>query len=240
MKSSMQLKAIQVRQALNGLADPERAKVSKGFFKTAPGEYGEGDQFWGITVPKQRVVAKQFRELPLDQISNLLADPIHECRLTALFVLVSQFGRLKDQVSRKEYCDFYLSNLSGVNNWDLVDSSAPQIVGVYLLGERDRRVLIKLSKSKNLWEQRIAVVANQALIKESQFEMILDVAARLMEHPHDLIHKAVGWMLREVGGKELSVMRGFLDQYAGRMPRTMLRYAIEKLNEKERQHYLKL
>lgn len=238
MTSSAPLKASSVKQSLKELADPERAKMSLRFFKTGPGQYGEGDTFWGISVPNQRNVAKQFDKLPLEQIDKLLRDPIHECRLTALLILVGQFKKLKDQPSRKTYCNFVLDRTAFINNWDLVDSSAPQIIGVYLLGERDRKLLNKLAKSKSLWEQRIAVVANQTLIKNGQFDCILTIAADLLSHPHDLIHKAVGWMLREVGDHDESVLRGFLDTYAVGMPRTMLRYAIEKFPPSDRKKYL--
>lgn len=228
-----------VKQALEELADPERALASVWFFKTGPGEYGEGDKFIGVTVPQQRNVAKQFRNLELEQVDRLLKESIHEFRLTAIFILVDQFKRAKSRTEKATIVDFLLQRTQYINNWDLVDSCAPQIVGEYLSEEKDQSLLLKLAKSKSLWEQRIAVVANQSLIKHGQFESILMIAEKLLLHKHDLIHKAIGWMLREMGKQEVSILRSFLDQHSKRMPRTMLRYAIEKLSPAERQRYMK-
>ena len=228
-----------VKLALEELADPQRALVSTRFFKSGPGEYGEGDKFIGVTVPQQRNVAKQFRNLELEQIDKLLKESIHEFRLTAIFILVDQFKRAKIRPEKADIVDFLLQRTQYINNWDLVDSCAPQIVGEYLSDEKDHGLLLKLAKSKSLWEQRIAVVANQSLIKHGQFESILKIAEKLLLHDHDLIHKAVGWMLREMGQQDLSLLRSFLDQHSRRMPRTMLRYAIEKLTPTERQKYMK-
>lgn len=229
-----------VRHALREIASPERAQSSKRFFKTGPGEYAQGDQFIGISVPDQRNIAKQFRELELSQIKELLHDPVHECRLTAIFILVAQFKKTRTQELRKQLCEFLLDNSAGINNWDLVDSCAPQIIGQYLLGEKDRSLLLKLAKSKNMWSQRMAVVANQSLIKAGQFDSILIIAEKLLNHPHDLIHKAVGWMLREVGDQDEDVLRAFLKKYASTMPRTMLRYAIEKFPPVDRNKFMKM
>lgn len=229
-----------VRQALLEIADPERAKSSLRFFKTGQGEYGEGDTFIGVTVPDQRQVAKQFRDLELDQIQKLIHDPAHECRLTGVFILVDRFKKIKSQVLRGELCEFLLANMEGINNWDLVDSSAPQIVGQYLLKEKDRSLLLRLAKHKNLWHQRVAVVANQALIREGEFDSILTIAEKLLGHPHDLIHKAVGWMLREVGDRDEAILKAFLNQFANKMPRTMFRYAIEKFSPTDRTKYLNM
>lgn len=228
-----------VKQALEELADPERALASVWFFKTGPGEYGEGDKFIGITVPQQRSVAKQFRNIELEQIDRLLKESIHEFRLTAIFMLVDQFKRVKSRAEKAAIVDFLLKRTQHINNWDLVDSCAPQIIGEYLSEEKDQSLLLKLAKSKSLWEQRIAVVANLSLIKHCQFESILMIAEKLLLHEHDLIHKAIGWMLREMGKQEVSLLRSFLDQHSKRMPRTMLRYAIEKLPPSERQKYMK-
>ncbi|MFO0942182.1 MAG: DNA alkylation repair protein [Pirellulales bacterium] len=229
-----------VRQALREIASPERAQSSQRFFKSGPGEYAEGDQFIGVSVPDQRTIAKQFRELELGQIKELLYDPIHEYRLTAIFILVGQFKKARTQELRKQLCEFLLDNSSGVNNWDLVDSCAPQIIGQYLLGEKDRSLLLKLAKSKNMWSQRIAVVANQSLIKAGQFDSILIIAEKLLDHPHDLIHKAVGWMLREVGEQDESILRAFLTKHAATMPRTMLRYSIEKFSTADRTKFMNM
>lgn len=228
-----------VKQALEELADPKRALASVGYFKTGPGEYGEGDKFIGITVPQQRTVAKQFRDLELEQVDRLLKESIHEFRLTAIFILVDQFKRAKIRTEKAKIVDFLLKRTQYINNWDLVDSCAPQIVGEFLSEEKDQSLLLKLAKSKSLWEQRIAVVANQSLIKQGQFESILMIAEKLLLHEHDLIHKAVGWMLREMGQQDLSLLRSFLDQHSKRMPRTMLRYAIEKLAPAARQTYMR-
>lgn len=208
------------------------------FFKTGPGEYGEGDQFWGISVPDQRKIVKQHLDLPLNEVDQLIQDPIHECRLTGLLLLVAQFQRTRERTEKSRICQLLLSRTECINNWDLVDSCAPQILGEFLIHEKDRRVLLKLAKSKSVWEQRIAVVANQSLIKQGEFDMILKIAQKLLSHQHDLIHKAVGWMLREVGDRDPKVLRAFLDQHAHLMPRTMLRYAIEKFAVPERQRYL--
>jgi 3-methyladenine DNA glycosylase AlkD len=261
--------ATDVKHALKQLADPERAKSSAWFFKTGPGQYGEGDQFIGVTVPEQRKVARQFRELPLPEIERLLASPIHEHRLTALLILVDQFQRSLQslgstrRVEPREYVDFYLTHRDRVNNWDLVDSSASQILGQYLVapvgntsevsrrrllrGERDRgelirrrRVLDKLARSRSLWDRRIAIVATQAFIQAGQFAETLRLAGLLLRDPEDLIHKATGWMLREVGKRDEAALCRFLDAYAASMPRTMLRYAIEKLPESTRTRYLAL
>jgi 3-methyladenine DNA glycosylase AlkD len=217
---------------------PEKAAFFPRFFKTRPGEYGAGDFFLGVTVPDQRITAKQFRDLPIAQIRELLYSKWHECRLTALFILILQFERANEPL-RHELVEFYLENLDQVNNWDLVDSSASKIVGAYSIEvvEYCKRIE-QLAASGHLWRERVAVIATQAQIKQGDFRLILKLAKRFLAHKHDLIHKAVGWMLREVGEVDMQPMIAFLDNYADRMPRTMLRYAIEKLPQERRIFYL--
>ena len=230
--------AAAVRRQLKTMANPEKAAFFPRFFKAGPGEYAEGDKFIGVIVPNQRKVAKQFRDLPQTEIDKLLNDPVHECRLTGLLILVGQFERSKDQAQRKSIMQYYLSRTDAVNNWDLVDSSAHKILGKWLVDRKDRRVLDRLAKSKNMWEQRIAMVATYTLIKNGELDDTLRLAEKLLSHKHDLIHKAVGWMLREAGKQDDKVLLAFLDQHAHRMPRTMLRYSIEKLSDARRKKYL--
>lgn len=227
----------EIQNALKQAADPTKAAFFPSFFKTGKGQYGEGDVFIGVTVPKQREIAKQFRDTPFEDIEAMLADPVHEMRLTALLILDLQFAK-GSQEERKAIVDFYLRHLDGVNNWDLVDSSAPQMLGTWLLTKKDHAVLYRLARSGKLWRERVAIVATQALIKVGEFEDTIRIAEILLHHKHDLIHKAVGWMLREMGKKDEAVLRAFLDKHAAVMPRTMLRYAIEKMTSKDRAAYL--
>ncbi len=229
--------AEKVRRALEAEATPGRAEAVAGYFKTGKGEYGEGDRFLGVTVPAQRAIAKAHAGLALDEALELLRSPVHEERLTALLILVRQFEK-GDEALRGRIVEAYLANTSQVNNWDLVDSSAPYLLGTWLL-ERDRRVLRRLARSESLWERRIAMLSTLAFIRRGEDEDALAIATLLLDDEHDLIHKAVGWMLREVGGRVgLEPLRRFLDAHAARMPRTMLRYAIEKLPKAERQAWL--
>jgi len=218
------------------LSNPKIAEHSLRFFKTGPGEYGEGDVFLGIRVPVTRKVARKFRELSLDQILKLLKSKYHEERLLALFMLVALFKK-GDDIEKKNIYDAYLSHTDSINNWDLVDGSAHHIVGGYLF-ERDRRPLYKLVKSKSLWERRISMIATYTFIKKNDFVDTLKLSEILLPDEEDLIHKAVGWMLREVGKLDLEVEEKFLRKHYKKMPRTMLRYAIEKFVEKKRQGYL--
>lgn len=227
-----------VKNALVRVASSKRAEGSKRFFKAGPGDYAEGDQFIGVTVPDQRKVAKQFRDLPREEIDNLLADPIHEYRLTAIFIVVDQFERSKNRENHKSWVDYLVSRTEYINNWDLVDSCAYQVIGAYLVLERDRSLLDELVASSSLWKQRMAVVANKALITQQEFGPIQKLAKKLLTHKHDLIHKAVGWMLREMGEQDLQVLLSFLDTHATKMPRTMLRYAVKKLPDAKRREYL--
>lgn len=228
-----------VRQALTEKANPEKAAFFPRFFKCGPGEYGEGDQFLGVTVPEQRKVARRFKNLPLSSLEELLDDPYHECRLTALFILVHQYqGAKKDPERRRHLCEFYLSKLDRVNNWDLVDSSAHKILGPQLEPQSDRALLYELADSGHLWRQRVAVIATLHFIRNHDFEDVLRLSEHFLDHPHDLIHKACGWMLREAGKKDPEVLRGFLALHHKRMPRTALRYAIEKLEPDERKKWM--
>lgn len=225
-------------QHFRALGSPERAAGAARFFKTGPGEYGEGDQFLGITVPQVRSILPQTDALSEAEILELLHSHWHEERLLALLMLVRRFEKSrKEKPAREAIVRLYLANTKWINNWDLVDTSAPQILGGWLL-KRDRSILRTLAGSKSLWEQRIAVLATLTFIRAGDFADTLALCAHLLPHPHDLMHKACGWMLREAGKRDVQVLRGFLDTHAAQMPRTMLRYAIEKLPEPERRMYL--
>jgi 3-methyladenine DNA glycosylase AlkD len=213
-----------------------KAELLQRFFKTGPGEYGEGDIFLGIMVPEQRKIAKKYTDLKLIDLQKLLRSKIHEERLTALFILTHQFQKSKS-IARKRIYDFYFKNRKGVNNWDLVDISAPKIMGEYLL-DKPRGILYKLARSSNLWDRRIAVLSTFAFIVKKDFKDALQIAEILLDDKEDLMHKAVGWMLREVGKRNLKTEEDFLKKHYKNMPRTMLRYAIEKFPEKKRKMYL--
>ncbi len=212
----------------------KRALGAGRYFKTGPGEYGEGDIFCGLTVPQCRMIAKKFSELPLSEIQKLLRSEIHEVRLIALLILVGQYAAGSN---KKELVSFYLKNTRYINNWDLVDVSAHKILGDWFLDKRTA-ILGRLAASKNIWERRIAVLACFPRIAHNDFRLALALAEKLLADKHDLMHKAVGWMLRELGKKSIADLRRFLDAYASTMPRTMLRYAIEKLPPTERKKYL--
>ncbi|MGD1076212.1 MAG: DNA alkylation repair protein [Thermodesulfovibrionales bacterium] len=225
-----------LRKDLQKLADPKKAKVLSGFFKTAKDQYGEGDVFLGITVPDQRGIARKYANLHLRDLQELLLSRIHEHRLVALLILINKFKRADDRVKEK-ICAFYLKNTKQINNWDLVDLSAYNILGSYLR-DRERSILQRLAKSENLWERRIAIMSTFAFIKEHWFEDTLQLAEGFLNDKHDLIHKAVGWMLREIGKRNQEVEEQFLKKYHQIMPRTMLRYAIERFDEAKRSAYL--
>jgi 3-methyladenine DNA glycosylase AlkD len=208
------------------------------FFRTAPGEYGAGDRFLGVTVPQLRAIAREYRDLPLKHLVTLLHSRWHEERLLALLILVGQYRRA-DPGLRQTIHQLYLQNTSSINNWDLVDASAAQIVGAHL-ETRDRAVLRKLARSPSLWERRMAMIATYHYIREGDFRDALAVAALLRRDEHDLIHKAVGWMLREIGKRDRRAEERFLRKHASRMPRTMLRYAIEKFPQPLRRKYLSM
>lgn len=225
-----------LRQRLHRLASPADAKFLQRYFKTAPGEYGAGDKFIGIRVPVLRKLAREFRVLPPLAAAKLLQSPIHEERLLALLILTDAYERA-DESGRAAIYRLYLKNLARVNNWDLVDCSAPRIVGRHLK-ERPRKILFRLARSKTLWRRRVAVLATFHFIRQDDFGDSLRLAELLLGDGHDLMHKAVGWMLREIGKCDVAELKRFLRNHAARMPRTMLRYAIEKLPERERQSYL--
>lgn len=232
----------QIIKQINSLANPVQAQVLQRFFKTKPGQYGEGDKFLGLKVPQIRKISKDFSEAQLSDLQKLLNSKIHDYRLAALSILVIQFNlalKNKDYKTCKTIYEFYLKNTKNINNWDLVDLSTPNIVGAYLLlNPTKRRVLYKLAKSKDLWEKRIAIISTFTFIKNNDFNDTLAIAKMLLKDKHDLIHKAVGWMLREVGKRNVKVEESFLKEYYKTMPRTALRYAIEKFSPVKRQKYL--
>lgn len=213
-----------------------RARHSQLFFRTGPGEYAQGDRFLGLTVPQVRLLARQFGDLPLPRVKALLHSRWHEARLLALLVLARRYAQ-GDERERNRIAALYLANLDGVNNWDLVDSSAHLILGPHL-AKGERGLLDQLAGSTNLWERRIAMLATLHYIRSDEFSDALRIARRLLHDEHDLIHKATGWMLREIGQRDVARLRRFLDRHAAVMPRTMLRYAIEKFDAGTRRHYL--
>jgi len=226
-----------IKQDLKKLACPKKAETKQRFFKTGKGEYAEGDVFIGVTVPETRKVAKQYKDAPFEDLERLIASEIHEERLCALLILVLNFPRASESVQKQIY-QFYLKHTRSINHWDLIDLSAPFIVGPYLV-HRSHNVLFKLAKSKSLWERRIAMLASFHFIKNHQFDTSLQISEMLLHDEHDLIHKAVGWMLREIGKRDQQAEETFLKKHYKTMPRTMLRYAIEKFPETLRQSYLK-
>ena len=232
--SSTSLAAL--RRDIRALGSPERAKHSLRFFRTGPGEYGEGDKFFGLSVPEMRAIAKRYRDLGHDQLLELLQSEWHEDRVVALLLLVDGYKH-GNQADRQKIHRAYLSNTRRINNWDLVDMSAGQLVGGHL-DVSEISLLEKLARSQDLWERRIAIVATFHFIKQHQLEPTLRIADMLLHDPHDLIHKAVGWMLREVGKKDRKALDRFLATRYGTMPRTMLRYAIERHPEQTRKRYL--
>jgi 3-methyladenine DNA glycosylase AlkD len=228
-----------VIEELSKYADSKRRVGAYKYFQAFPGGYGEGDEFIGVTVPNQRKVAKMFYGfINLPEIEFLLNEPIHEYRLTALFMLVSKYKKAKIESEREDIVNVYVKNIEQVNNWDLVDSSAHLILGPHLFCS-DTGLLYEFAKSKNLWVQRTAIIATLHFIRNNEFEETLQIAEMLINHKHDLIHKAVGWMLREVGNKDYDTEYTFLLNNYKNMPRTMLRYAIEKFPEDVRQGFLK-
>ena len=226
------------RRNLHNFAYLERAKIMQHFFKTGEGEYGEGDIFLGVTVPDSRKVAKKFAHLPIDEMKVLLDSRVHEERLVALLILVHKYSTAS-RIEKEEIAKFYLGNIKQVNSWDLVDLSAPSILGDYLMN-RDKSLLFRLAKSCNLWKRRVAIVATLYFIRKNEFRETLKIAEMFLADKHDLIHKAAGWMLREVGKRNLIAEEAFLNKHYTVMPRTMLRYAIERFPEKKKRHYMKI
>jgi 3-methyladenine DNA glycosylase AlkD len=231
------MKAQDVRRRLRKLGTEERAEVSQRFFKTGPGEYGEGDVFLGVTVPDLRRIAKEFQDLDSREITSLFRSRIHEERGMALLILVRQYQR-GDRQGQERIYKLYMKHLRFVNNWDLVDGSAEHVVGAYLR-EKSKKPLYDLARSKTLWERRVSIMATFHYIKRNEFSETLKISEMLLSDEEDLIHKAVGWMLREIGKRDLAVEEKFLKKHYKGMPRTMLRYAIERFPEPKRQRYLK-
>ena len=224
---------------INQLIDVDKANILARFFKTGKGEYGEGDLFLGIKVPQIRALARRWSNASDVLIKELLDSKYHEVRLLGVIILVTKYERAKDEKQKKKVLDFYFKHRSALNNWDLVDLSVYKIWGDYLLSHQDKRQeLFKFARSKNLWERRMAVVATLTLIKNNQFKEIFELTLMLINDKEDLIHKALGWMLREVGKKDQRSLEDFLDKHGNSLARTTLRYAIERFQEKRRKYYL--
>ena len=229
-----------ILQELFSVANPEKAQFLQGFFKTGKGQYAEGDVLLGIVVPLTRDIVKKSPKLPFSEIQLLIDSKYHEARFAGFLLLVKQFKKTKDEKERKEIFDFYLKNARKANNWDLVDITCRGVIGQYLLEhEEGRGVLYRLAESNNLWEQRIAIVSTWTFIKHKQFDDTLALSKKLLSHKHDLMHKAVGWMLREVGKKDRDVLVDFLEEHHKQMPRTSLRYAIEHFSLEERAYFMR-
>jgi 3-methyladenine DNA glycosylase AlkD len=239
-----------IERELRAVSDEEKRIILPRFFKTGKGEYGEGDKFLGVVVPNIRSVATCYMDVDFSEIENLLASPWHEVRMCGLLIMVESIKKTmkkswqkahstdETETLRRRCFDVYLRNTSRINNWDLVDLSAPTIVGMYLTN-KDRSILYTLSRSSLLWEQRIAVVSTFTFIRNNDFRDTYLLAEQLLHHPHDLMQKAVGWMLREAGKRDKPLLMDFLDEHSMEMPRTMLRYAIEKFTDAEREYYMK-
>lgn len=227
-----------VKSHLQTLAQPERAVMVARFFQTGPGQYAEGDLFLGMSMPEQRVVVRQFGALPMDEIEQLVQDKFHECRMVGLLIW-SQQSRKSGPIGRQLILERYLANVQCVNNWDLVDCTCPAIVGEALLNE-DRSILYDLAATNHLWSQRIAMVSTWAFIRKNQLADTFALAEQLLSHRHDLIHKAIGWMLRETGKRSPEALEEFLHDHIRQLPRTSLRYAIERFDPARRQYYLTL
>ncbi|MCX8533422.1 DNA alkylation repair protein [Chryseobacterium luquanense] len=230
----------EIKESLAVLSIPEKAAFFPKFFKTGKGEYGEGDLFLGVKVPDQRAVAKEFfAKISLEELGELLSSPYHEHRLTALLMLISKFEKTKDLAVKEEIINFYLRHLDYVNNWDLVDTSCYKILGRYAFENQKENLLRDLAASDKMWYKRVAVVGTMYYVKKGSFELTKEFVTQNLYHPHDLMHKANGWLLREMGNKNEAELISYLNQYYKEMPRTCLRYAIEKLDEELRQDYLK-
>ena len=223
-----------LKKEIKNAANPERAEHSKRFFKTGKGQYGEGEIFVGLTVPQSREIAKKYLSIELNELKQHLSSKFHEERLVSLLILVEKYKK----EDKKQIFDFYLDNLKYINNWDLVDLTAPKIVGKYLINS-SKEILYKLAKSSELWEKRVSIIATYEFIINNKFEDTFRISEILLNDSHDLIHKAVGWMLREIGKRSLEAEESFLKKHYKNMPRTMLRYAIERFPEEKRQRYLK-
>jgi len=224
---------------INQERNENKSLILQKFFKTQKGQYGYGDIFLGITVPIQRKIAKKYQDINLSDIQKLITKKIHEYRLISLLILILKYQKSKLKKDQKRIYDFYVKNINFINNWDLVDLSAPHIIGNYLL-DRSRRSLYNLAKSPDLWHRRISIISTFTFIKKQDFTDTLKIAQILLNDEHDLIHKATGWMLREVGKRDISTLYRFLDKFCTKMPRTMLRYSLEKLPKDKKKYYMTL
>ena len=234
------MSAEQVLKALQAKASKSKAFELQRFFQTGPGQYGEGDRFIGVVVPDIRKVAASHKNLSFAEMTRLVGSPIHEVRMCGLFILTYQYKKLKDRQEKKKYYEFFVKNIKAgnINNWDLIDVNAP-IIGEYLIDSEDPlKVLTKFAKSRNLWERRVAIIFTFSFIRVGQLDLTIAIAKLLLNDEHDLIHKGVGWMLREAGKRDVMLLRKFLSEHSHEMPRTMLRYSIEKLPEQERKKWL--
>lgn len=230
----------ELKTALSYLAIPEKAEFFPRFFKSGPGQYAEGDVFLGVTVPDQRKIVKEFwQKLDLKEVEFLLSSEIHEHRHVALLSLVEKYQKTHDLIAQKEILDFYLQNRKYINNWDLVDNSCYKILGHYCYENNDNQILVNLSEEESMWSKRIAVVSTLYHVKQNSFELLKELVLKNLRHPHDLIHKANGWVLREMGKKNEQELIDFLAAHYHSIPRTTLRYAIEKFDAETRQRYLK-
>lgn len=228
-----------ILKKLQSLANPPRAAHQQRFFKTGKGEYAEGDVFLGLGLPQTRALVKTYWRLTeFEDLQKLFASAWHEARAVAALILVERFEKTKDAAARKEIFDFYVAHLPRCNNWDLIDISAYKIIGAYLYDKKDRSLFYRLARSKNLWEQRAAMVGTMYLVKRGDLRVTFDLAARFCAHPHDLMHKAAGWLLREAGKKDEAALCAFLDEHRQTMPRTMLRYALEKMPPDKKKFYM--
>jgi len=231
------MRAEDIRKALLLLEDRDKAEILQRFFKTGTGQYGEGDFFLGVSVPQLRKLSKECGEIDLSEVRALLWSSVHEERFLALLILIRDYEEA-DHAGKRRIYGLYLQNTRWINNWDLVDLSAPKIVGDFLM-IRDRKPLYRLARSSDLWERRIAILATFRFIKERQFNDTLNISEILLRDKEDLIHKAVGWMLREVGKRDVSAEEAFLKQHYRQMPRTMLRYAVERFPSEKKKHFMK-
>lgn len=222
-------------QELLNLQNNEQATHLMRFFKTGKGQYGEGDKFLGIRVPQTRLIVKKYSDkVSLEELQKMLDNDFHEIRLCALLIMVSQYSKTQDE----KLVRLYLKNVKNINNWDLVDLTAPKIIGAHYLKTHDRTLIDNLANSEHLWSERIAMVAQWSIVKNGEFTLLLELCEKFLTHKHDLMHKATGWMLREAGKKDETILLNFLDRHAKTMPRTMLRYSIEKLTPELRKFYM--
>lgn len=238
-KSAAELLAAEWKGRLLDAANPAKIAILSRFFKTGPGEYGEGDLFIGLTVPLNRAIARDYYAAPLETIACMLRSPEHEYRLSGFLALVARYKKLRDPEERRRTVEFYLDNAERANNWDLVDLSCYEILGAHVVATGETDILDRLSDSGNLWRERIAIVSTMAMVRAGEMSMTLKLAEKYLAHTHLLIHKATGWLLREAGKRDIDALTGFLDRHAAVMPRTALRYAVERLPEERRRHYMK-